>query len=178
MNKAEIVKEVLTERRSVRGFTSEKISEEAIEMIINAALTAPLAMGDAQTTHLTVVNDPEIAEEIRSAAMLKSRTTGEPVDPFYGAQTFFFVSATDLSEDNIEFCNAGCVIENMMIQATALGLGSCYIWGCLRKLKKHPEVLEKLHLPAGYEILSALAVGYRDPEYVCKDRSVMDYNRL
>lgn len=178
MNKAEIVKEVLTERRSVRKFTSVRISDEAIEMIINAALTAPLALGDAQTTHLTVVNDPGLVEEIRNAAMLKSRATGEPVDPFYGAQTFFFVSATDLSEDNIELCNAGCVIENMIIQATALELGSCYIWGCLKKLKKHPEVIEKLQLPEGYEILSALAVGYRDPDYKCKDRAVMGYSRL
>ena len=92
--------------------------------------------------------------------MLTSKKTGRKVDPFYGARTVIFVSATDVSDDHIEYCNAGCVIENMLLQAAALGLGGTYIWGCLRKLRASQAVVEKLGLPEGYEILSAMAVGY------------------
>ena len=101
----------------------------------------------------------EQMEKIRAACQL-TRKTGEKMDPLYGASTMFFVSSTDLSEDCIEFCNAGCLIENILLQATALDLGSTYIWGCLKKLKKNPEAVALLNIPEGYEILSAAVVGY------------------
>ena len=47
----------------------------------------------------------------------------------------------------------------MHLQAAALGLGSCYIWGSLRKLRADPEAVALLRLPEGHEVLSALAVG-------------------
>ena len=92
--------------------------------------------------------------------MLTSRKTGQKIDALYGAQAMIFVSATDISEDHIEYCNTGCIIENILLEATALGLGSTYIWGCLKKLRKNEEVMKKLCLPQGYEILSAAVVGY------------------
>ena len=49
---------------------------------------------------------------------------------------------------------------SLRLEATALGLGSTYIWGCLKKLRKNEEVMKKLCLPQGYEILSAAVVGY------------------
>ena len=70
------------------------------------------------------------------------------------------VSTTDLSEDHIEYANAACIIENILLQAAALGLGSTYIWGCLRKLKKNHELIERLDLPENSTILSAAAIGY------------------
>jgi len=151
---------VLHMRRSTRRFTGEQINEEDLEKLIAAAQTAPLAAGDDKTTHITVVQETKTVEEIRNACRMKSSKTGNTIDPFYGAQTIIFVSATDISEDHIEYCNAACIIENILLQATALNLGSVYIWGCLRKLRANSEVMERLALPDGYEILSAVAIGY------------------
>lgn len=150
---------VLRRRCSTRGFTDKRVSDEDVKKIIDAAMLAPLAMGDNKTSHLTVVRNPELMEEIRQACMLHKKD-GTPHDPFYGATTLIVFSATDVSEDCIEFCNAGCVIENMCLAATDLGLASCYIWGCLKKLKKNPEAVAKLKLPEGYEIFSAFVCGY------------------
>ena len=151
---------VLRLRQTVRAYTDKKVSDEDLEQILQAAQMAPLAAGDDKTTHLTVVKDEALMEEIREVCMLTSKKNGRKVDPFYGARTVIFVSATDVSDDHIEYCNAGCVIENMLLQAAALGLGGTYIWGCLRKLRASQAVVEKLGLPEGYEILSAMAVGY------------------
>lgn len=151
---------ILRLRQSVRGFSDKQISEDELQKLLLAAQAAPLALGDHRTTHITVVQNSELLEEIRSACQLTSRQTGQKIDPFYGAQTLFFLSATDLSSDHIEYCNVACVIENIILQATALNLGSLYIWGCLRKLRERGEVLAKLQLPAAYELLSALAVGH------------------
>jgi nitroreductase len=167
------LEKVLALRQTTRKYTNQKISDEALEKIVKAAQRAPLAAGDAKNTNLTIVNNPELVEEIRQACMLFSKKTGKQVDPFYGAQTIIFVSAKDISDDHIEYCNVGCVIENMILQATALGLGSTYIWGCLRKLRKNEEVVKKLELPQGHQILSALVVGYsqnpiQERDYVAK----------
>lgn len=153
-------KDVLTLRKTTRSYLPEQISESQLQQILLAAQTAPLAAGDDQTTHLTVVQNSETMEAIRNSCRTVSRKTGMPLDSFYGAPTVIFVSATDLSEDHIEFSNVACVIENMILAATNEGLGSTYIWGCLGKLRQDTETLKLLSIPEGYEILSAFAVGY------------------
>ena len=150
---------VLAMRRSTRRFTDEPVTASDLETILRAGQRAPLAAGDDKTTHLTLVGAGETLERLRGVCLL-TRKNGEKVDAFYGAQALIVVSATDVSEDHIEYANAGCVIENMHLQATALGLGSCYIWGCLRKLRADADAVAALRLPEGYRILSALAVGH------------------
>ena len=163
--------QVLKLRCSTRGYTERRVSDEDVQKIIDAAQMAPLALGDNKTSHLTVVRDPELMEEIRAACMLKKKD-GTAHDPFFGATTLILFSATDISDDHIEYCNAGCVIENMCMAAADLGLGSCYIWGCLKKLRKNPEAVSKLRLPEGYEILSAFVCGY--PVKEIEERSVTE----
>ena len=139
---------------------------------------APLAAGDVRTSHLTVVHGGQLMEEIRDACMF-TRKDGSHMDPLYGASTIIFFSAADISEDHIEYANAGCVIENMCLAATALGLGSCYIWGCLRKLRRHPELIQKLQLPDGFEILSAFVCGHTDMEKQAKpEQDLLQITRL
>ncbi len=152
-------KDALKKRCSTRSFTDRRVSDEDVQTIINAAQMAPLALGDNKTSHLTVIRDPETMEAIRNACMLK-RKDGTMLDPLFGATTMIIFSATDVSDDHIEYCNAGCVIENMIMAAADLGLGSCYIWGCLKKLRKNDEAVALLKLPEGYEILSAFVCGY------------------
>jgi nitroreductase len=147
-------------RRSVRKYTQEPINDEQLQLLLEAAQAAPLAMGDDKTTHITVVTDKALMEEIRGACMTTSRKTGLPLDALHGAPMIIFLSATDISSDHIEYSNVACVIENIMLQATALGLGSTYIWGCLRGFLEHKETVAKLGLPEGYEILSAVVVGH------------------
>jgi len=152
--------QVLHLRKSCRGYLPTPLTDEEVNRLLEAAQTAPLARGDDLTTHITVLRDPAIVEEIRREVVTVSRKTGLDYDPLWGATTLFFLSATDISEDHIEYSNVACVIENMLLQATEMGLGSTYIWGCLRKLRAHPETIAKLGLPEGYEILSAMAVGH------------------
>ena len=154
------IKDVLTLRKTTRKYLPDQITESQLQAILLAAQTAPLATGDDKTTHLTVVQNPEMMDRLRQCCQGISRKTNKPLDAFYGAPTVIFVSATDLSEDHIEYSNVACVIENMILAATNEGLGSTYIWGCLNKLRKDPEMLSLLSIPEGYEIGRACAVGY------------------
>lgn len=71
---------VLHRRRSVRRFTQEQIPEAALFAILEAAQTAPLAMGDDRTTRITVVRDPQLLEEIRGPLADREKTDRLAVD--------------------------------------------------------------------------------------------------
>ncbi len=171
--------QVLYLRRTTRKYQTMQIQESDLQKILDAAQTAPLAAGDDKTTHITVVQEPTLVNRIREVTQLTSRKTGNLLDPFYGAPTIIFLSATDLSEDCIEYANVGCVIENMILQATALNLGSTYIWGCLGKLRNHTELMQKMEIPTRYTILSALAIGYPTIPLEKREKKVkISINRL
>lgn len=107
------------------------------------------------------------------------RKNGEIIDALYGAPTVIFISAKDLSEDHIEFSNVACVIENIILSATNEGLGSSYIWGCLKKIRKDPETLKLLSIPEDYEILSAVVVGYSEQPLAPREHHAkMTINRI
>lgn len=150
--------DVIRLRKSTRGFADDVVSREDIEKILDAAQLAPIAGADYSMTHLTVLQDPSVLSEIREVCMMH-RKDGTAVDPTYNANAIIFTSVTGPSEDMIEFCNVGCAIENMLLAATDLGLGSVYLWGYLKKLRNHPEVIEKLQIPEGYTIISSLGIG-------------------
>ncbi|NLL81415.1 MAG: nitroreductase family protein [Tissierellia bacterium] len=152
--------DVLYSRRTTRQYLPKQIKEEDLQKLLDAAQTSPIGGGNYKKAHLTVVQDADLLNRIRQAVGTPSKETGEKRDPLYGAPTLIFFSATDLSSSHVDYANAGCLIENILLQATALNLGSTYIWGCLKSLREHPELIKELNLPQGYEILSAVAVGY------------------
>lgn len=151
--------EAIETRRSVRAYKPGQITDEDLGRILDAAQLAPIAGADYSMSHITVVQDPALLEEIRAACMLH-RKDGTLVDPLYGVPTLIVLSVTGPSDDNIEFCNVACAIENMSLAATALGLGSVYLWGFLKKLRQHPDLIARLGLPEGYAPLSCIGIGY------------------
>jgi len=146
-------------RRSCRKYKDGQISEEDLQKILNAGQLAPIAGADYSMSHITVVQDKPFLKEIDEACEITT-PNGKKIRPLYDAPTIIVLSVTGPSRDNIEYSNVGCAIENMMLEATNLGLGSVYLWGWLHKLRKHPELIARFNLPEGYSIISAMAVGY------------------
>ena len=170
--------DIIRARRSTRAYTGEQIAPDQLAAIVEAGRTAPIAGADYSMSHMTVVQDPALIAEIREACAL-TRKDGTKVDPTYGAPTLVFLSATGPSDDMIEYCNVACAIENMCLCATSLGLGSVYLWGFLRKLRNHPEIVAKLGLPEGYTVLSAFAVGHAtEPVEPHEPKGMIEVNYL
>ena len=55
--------------------------------------------------------------------------------------------------------NVSCAAENMMLAATELGLGSCFLMGPMIAFSD-PALRARLGLPEGYEPLIGVALGY------------------
>lgn len=149
--------EVMHRRQSCRDYLPGQISEEALNTLLLAANAAPVGMGKYQNMHLTVVQNSTLLTKLNVRA---ADFMGDPtLRPTYGAPTVIFVSAAEGDPDDVRYCNAACIVENMHLAATDLGLGSVYLLGCIRALQKAPELQRELGIPEGFTPMSALAVG-------------------
>ena len=108
-------------RRSIRSYQAKQISEDALETILTAGQYAPSGMNQ-QSAKAIVIQSKE-----RMQQLVQLAKAAEQVDhnPFYDAPTVIlvFADATQLApiEDG---CN---VLENMMLAADSLGLGSVWV---------------------------------------------------
>lgn len=77
-------------------------------------------------------------------------------------------------QPGIEYTNVGCVCENMQLAATALGLGSCYLWGVFEAMRVYPELdtSSVLGLPEDYMPIMGLVVGH--PAVESSEREVKE----
>ena len=102
----------LFSRKSIRNYTGKKISEDKLNEILKAAKAAPVGMGKYDAVHLTVIENPELLQDIDAAA---AKMFGNPdMHPLYGAPTFVIVSAKTENEtpNNTEFSNAAIMAHN------------------------------------------------------------------
>lgn len=149
----------IAKRKSTRGFKPEQISDQELDTILGAGCAAPVGMADYESLHLTVLQNKDLLDEITNAT---AKAFGKPdIKPFYGAPTVVVVSSTKNTKiPNIEYCNVACIIENMLLAAADLGVGSVYLMGIIGILNNSPDLIKKLDAPEGFRPVSAVALGY------------------
>lgn len=144
-------------RQSVRKFTEAQITDEQLKAILEAANAAPACMGQYDHLHLTVVQKPEILAQINAA--FRKAVNDPNIQVTYGAPTVIYVSCKNEDEEIIKGCNAGVVMENMLLEAADLGLGAVYLFGVSQVLFANEEITKLLQIPEGFRTVSAIAVG-------------------
>ena len=166
---------VLVKRVSARKYTSQMPSDEDIQKVIDAALLAPIV--HFHKLHLSVITKPEAIAVVEEAAAAFFEISDLPINmprPYmYGAPVWIILSGKDydittyqgkLMHDNL-FWNVGSIIENMELQATALGLASCGINTTVVAMRERPDVRKALGIPEGYDALASVIIGYSDTAY-------------
>ena len=146
-------------RKSTRSYKSDQISDESLTVILDAGCAAPVGMGAYDSVHLTVIQNSNLLDKITKVT---ATVFGNPnMKPFYGAPTVVVVSGkSNEKAPNVEIANAACIVENMALAATDIGLGSVYLWGFLASFSADKELLKELNLPESFVPVSAIALGY------------------
>ena len=146
-------------RKCTRDFINDKqITDDVLERILEAANAAPVAHGEYDALHLTVIQNAEILNDIKEVALDCLR---DPIlDIYYGAPTCILISTKHGSVPELDMANVGTIAENMLLQATDDGIQSCYIWGTVLALREDPELAVKIELPEGYVPLGSIVLGY------------------
>ena len=170
--------ETILRRRTIRRFDARQIAEEDLELILQAGLAAPSA-GGRQGALFVVCQEREVNERLgkikRAASNVRMATSKENAisleqpsiaddpaiaDAFYGAPTVI----TLFAPKNFLFASEDCATaaENMMIAATSLGVGSCYIgqgWQAFAD-PYGQETLKKWAIRTDYYAVMQLLLGY------------------
>lgn len=150
---------VAKRRCATRGFTSQRVESEKLNMILEAAHVAPTA-GNRQPVRLLVIESAEGLEKLEKATRL------------YGAPLAILVCADrdrvwTRDFDGKQTCDidASVLTDHMMLQATELGLGT--VWICAFD----PEMVKKeFQLPDHFVPVNILAVGVPENALASPDR--------
>ncbi|MDR3314370.1 MAG: nitroreductase family protein [Oscillospiraceae bacterium] len=152
----------IAKRKSTRAFTPGKqVSEADLEAILAAGSAAPVGAGDFPSLHLTVIRNPETLEKINKAVQAAFKFDR---DVLYGAPTLVLVSSAEPKFPNIQYANVGCIMENILLAATDLGVDNVYLWGASSVIAKSPELQKELGVPEGFTPISGAALGYAAEE--------------
>lgn len=133
--------DIIKARHSIRKYTDKQISREDLEKILEAGNYAPNA-GGGQRSMMVAIHNKELAAKVGRMNMAKfdrthlagnyvSHEQPSVIDDmaitngFYDAPTVVCIFAE--SRFLFRTADAFCMAENMVLQATELGIASCII---------------------------------------------------
>lgn len=145
----------ILERRSIRDYRPDQISEEELTGILTAARYAPSAMGE-QRRHFTVIQDKRLMQDIVEATQRLIGNFHAGHVPFFGAPTIVVLSAPDWKYAHED---TACSLMNLMLAAHSIGIGSCFI-GSVTPGLCEKTILPRLELPEGYMPYACATLGY------------------
>ncbi len=180
----------ILERRSIRSYTEEQISDADLDLIIKAGQYAPSA-NNKQPWHFTVIQDHKLLNELNSETkqaffasenpFLRKIGENEDFNVFNGAPTVIVLSGDAKNPNSPTDCSiAG---ENMMLAAKSLGIGSCFTESAVYLLNNEEAdyFCNKLGIPSGYKAISAILFGYsaldENPEAPARAEGTVNYIR-
>ena len=145
--------EAMKLRVSTRDFADRPVPRALVEKIVTGGLYAPVGLKKFPELRLTVVENAALLARIDR----ECRRVPD-VSPLHGAPVLIVVSTSLKGE--IGALNASCLIENMLLAATDLGLANLYVRGIIADAAKDADFLSLAKIPAGFTPVASVAVGY------------------
>ena len=152
--------EIIRTRRSCRSYKSEQITDEQLNVVLEAGTYAPTSRG-LQSPFIVAVQNDALKERL---AKMNAEVMGVTTNPYYDAPTYVLVFVPEDAPNGVQ--DASLVLENMMLAAHAQGLGSCWIHREREMFatEEGKELMRQWGLPEGLIGIGALSVGYPDGE--------------
>ncbi len=149
-----MVLDCIKNRKSVRRYIDKEVSNEDVLTLIKAGMCAPSAH-NRQPWEFIVVNDRLVLDEIASRHKHgKMLTEVNKAIVVLGNREVTNV-------DEFIYCDCSAVVENMLIQATSMGLGTC--WCAIAPNAERVEAIGGyLELPSNIIPVAIVAVGYHE----------------
>jgi nitroreductase len=148
------VLDTIRKRRTIRHYTDEEVSEEQIETLLEMAMVAPNRL-NRQPWHFFVIRDEELQKKLANLLGLHPYLESASVVIAVGARP-------ELS--STWRMDVMAAIENMMLAATSMGLGTAVLANPDSVLWSTAEEMltEALHIPPQREVRipALVTVGY------------------
>lgn len=145
------MKEIFS-RRSIRKYTNQEITDDILHQILKAGMNAPTAR-NLKPFEFIVIRNKEKLEQLSNTKKNSYFVKDSNVT--------IVVLARELSEFWQQ--DLGAVTQNMLLQATEFGIGSCWV-GVAPNEKYEQYIRESLDIPEDIRVFSMISLGY--PEEV------------
>lgn len=158
----------IAQRCSCRAYTDTPPTEEEIATIVEAGMKAPSGM-NVRPWHIVVVTDQQTREKLAQTHQWSFFCAQSPV--------VFAVCGDEQASDHWWAEDCAAVIENMLIQATDLGLGTCWIGirgSETRGYDREDYIREVLGIPAEIRVSGLIACGHPAKEPQVKPAGPME----
>ena len=166
--------EIMQRRRSVRSYSGEPVPMEKLNLILQAGMLAPSGRA-IRPWELIVVKDKQKLISLSSCRM------GGAARMLAGADLAIVVLGNeDRSDVWTEDCS--CVMENMHLMASALGVASCWIQG-RERMAMDGETAEEyartiLQYPAECRLEAILSLGMPEQEWPSTPLDALPYGKI
>lgn len=181
--------EAMLTRRSTRKYSDEMPDRELVEKIIEAGRYAPSG-SNSQNTHLIVFTDREMLREMADlvrnefskmeirpgmyVSLKNAINAAQRTDYVFHYNAPVFIAVANKKNYGNAMADSACVLENMMIAASALDLGSCWI-NQLHWLDENPAIREFMYrygLEEDETVTGGLILGF--PEKGAPERKALE----
>jgi len=172
------VMEAIQKRRSVRKFKPDPVPDELIDQLLEAARLAPSGT-NRQPWRFQVIKESALKNKLIEEAVLGAPHVAQaPVVIVCGSELLTFVKGHKLAPPDSDYFGAdsdswddlkaflpdahmytAIAIEHMVLTATALGLGTCWV-----QRIKFGQMAKTLGWPRHIVVLALLLVGYPDED--------------
>jgi len=146
--------EAIKNRRSIRAYQKMPVEEEKINKILEAAHWAPSA-GNLQSVEYVVVKDRETKVKLAGASYGQEQVSEAPVDIVVCCNFSKISPYGTRGKELYSMQESGACIQNLMLAAHALGLGTCWI-GAFDEAR----VRQIAGVPANAKPVAIITVGY------------------
>ena len=152
--------QILKNRRSCKSYQARQITDAELDAVLEAGTYAPTGRNQ-QSPILVAIQDKET---IAKLSKLNASIMGADTDPFYGAPTVVVVLADKNWPTRVY--DGSCVMENLMVAAESLGLGSRWIHRAKEEFESEEgkALLKAWGIEGEYEGIGHCLLGYWEGE--------------
>jgi nitroreductase len=160
------VSEAIAKRKSVRAYENKLVPTDVLKRIVEAGQWAP----NAGPFQISVIHNAGLRQKINDRALdvmvhsenefARQRAALPGYQPLYGAPVLILLSGP--ADAPFGAPNTALAAENMLLEATGQGLGSCYLVSPTRALngESNRDLAREAGVPEGYTAQCAVIVGY------------------
>jgi nitroreductase len=139
--------DILFSRRSIRRYKNKDVPKNILDQILEAGRQAPSA-ANRQPLHFIVLTDYEIKRGL-SKGLFNRFIKDSPITIIGCANT------RDILTGKWSIVDTSIALQNMVIAAWILGVGSCWIGDF-----KEEKVKQLLKIPKGWTVVALITFGY------------------
>jgi nitroreductase len=141
--------EAIRNRRSIREFTEEPVTEEQLDSLLEAARWAPSGLNN-QPWRFMRITEPSLIEELSMLTKYRGVVAGAT------ALIAVFMDATAMYDRTKDLMSTGAAIQNVLLAAHDMGLGACWLGEILARRNLVERLLET---PDDLEFVALVALG-------------------